>query len=406
MTVHLHHLEERLRQAAGWGRLPEVLQCLEAAAGVDAPDKGGWTALIWAASNGHLDVVRALIAANANVNARTVQGWTALTEAAATGRTQVVEVLLAAQADHSIVDHRQGNTALMVAAQYGHDAAMRCLSAHGVDLNQVNRAGWTAAMQATWFGQEAAVAALVEANADFSLKNHAGKTALDMAREGGHTSVAALISQRLEATPALQGSPLGELYHGTPVPFEAFRDPTVGKPDRGAGYDHQGQAVYLTTDANGYGLFFARESCHMLALKLLVAGEEEESDRIANSDGVILSVQLTPDARVLDLDSAPAAIKELFANSVGDKKTGASLRQAVLDAGYDGIVFKEPNFPEGWEVDPVTTRTVAIYRHEKAIVTGSRDANDYRLARNWTQRGERGLAADVQQLQDAPAPGM
>lgn len=186
---------------------------------------------------------------------------------------------------------------------------------------------------------------------------------------------------------------LPDLFHGTPVAFDVFRDPLVGTPDRGAGYDHQGKAIYLTTDPNGYGRFFARESCAKLALKLSMAGHHDESERIGVSDGVVMSVELLSGTKILNLNDASERIKDLFANSVGDKKIGAELRQAVLDAGYDGLVFQEMNFPEGWEV--ARAQTVALYRHDKAIITGSRDAEDYRLPRDWTERGESGLAASA-----------
>lgn len=188
------------------------------------------------------------------------------------------------------------------------------------------------------------------------------------------------------------GTNLGSLFHGTPLPFDKFGDPETMHRDRGAGYDHQGRAVYLTTDPNGYGRFFARESCSKLALKQLMSGQEAESDRIAVSDGVILAVQISPDACILDMNDAPAAIKSLFDNSVGNLAIGSQLRQAVLDAGYDGIMFNEKNYPEGWET--AKAKTVAVYHHEKAIITGCRDANDYKLERNWTERGESGLAKE------------
>lgn len=171
------------------------------------------------------------------------------------------------------------------------------------------------------------------------------------------------------------------LYHGTPVAFDAFRDPLVTHPDRGAGYDHQGKAIYLTTDPNGYGRFFARESCAKLAFKLIMAGHHDESDRVSISDGVVMSVELLPGTTILDLNDAPERIKDLFTNSVGDKKIGAKLRQAVLDAGYDGLVFQELNFPEGWEV--ARAKTVAL----------NSGAVQARQSHHHRQQGRRGLPA-------------
>jgi hypothetical protein len=218
-----------------------------------------------------------------------------------------------------------------------------------------------------------------------------------------------------ETAQARSGADFGELFHGTPVAFEGFRDPTATK-DRGAGYDHQGPAVYLTNDAGGYARFFARESGARLALKLAGEGKAKESNAIADGDGVVLSVKLDPSAKILRLEDAPQAVKDLFEKSVGNKNVGKSLRATVIALGYDGLAFTERNFPEGWEVKNGAT-TVALYDHTKATVTSTRPAAELRKsarkdllgdAPNESQQAAAKLQGEKaereqRQQQDAPA---
>jgi Flp pilus assembly protein TadD len=64
-------IDEALRKAAGSGDLEQVLKLLDEGAGIDATNKQGETALMWAAYWGQSEVVDALIKKGANVNAKT-----------------------------------------------------------------------------------------------------------------------------------------------------------------------------------------------------------------------------------------------------------------------------------------------------------------------------------------------
>jgi predicted RNA methylase/superfamily II DNA or RNA helicase len=175
--------------------------------------------------------------------------------------------------------------------------------------------------------------------------------------------------------PAANGAGFGTLYHGTPKPFDAFRDPT-GSADRGAGYNHQGPAVYLTDDPHGYARFFAREGGAKLAYQLQREGKKDEAAQAFSGWGHVLSVKLADDARILELDKAPAEVKDLFERSVGHPEVGQKLREVVLALGYAGLAFTEPNHPEGWPTK-AGARTVAVYRQDKAIITGDKPAAEY-----------------------------
>ena len=186
---------------------------------------------------------------------------------------------------------------------------------------------------------------------------------------------------------------LTQLYHGTAVPFDSFRDPleTINDP-LGCRVRNMGPAIYLTSDANGMARYFARCSVVPLAHKLLQQGERERSTAAIDSWGVVLSVELPARARILRVESAPAEIRAVFHACQKDctSRNGQYLRDAVLAPGYDGISYPLDEFPEGWEVD-VKSRCVVLFKHELARIVQCKDAAAYALARDWTVRGESGV---------------
>ncbi|HEY6612774.1 MAG TPA: PLxRFG domain-containing protein [Pseudomonas sp.] len=166
--------------------------------------------------------------------------------------------------------------------------------------------------------------------------------------------------------PEPNGAEFGELFHGTARPFESFDSARLGK--NGGGYAHQGIGAYLTDDRDGYARFFADKA----AVKVSQADKSlspEASDELFHSGGAVIPVKLSGDARMLDLRNpgADAQVRELFERSVGDKSVGAQLRQRVLELGYDGLVFTEPNAIEGWNLKPDAI-TAVVYNEAKAQV--------------------------------------
>lgn len=181
--------------------------------------------------------------------------------------------------------------------------------------------------------------------------------------------------EREASRPPANGEKFGTFYHGTARPFESFDADKLGKD--GAGYNHQGVGVYLTDDPHGLGRFFARSAAVKVSVKDRSLSREE-SDKLANSDGVMMRVKLAPDARILDMrdGKVPADIQSLFDRSVGDKESYTKLRETVLARGYDGIAFHEPNAPDGWETKKDAT-TIVVYDHTKAKVIDHQDASDF-----------------------------
>jgi len=88
-------------------------------------------ALLRAASAGNADTVRSLLASpNVDVNGVDDQGNTALILAARFGHNEVVRALLLAKADVK-VKNKEGKTALMLAAEGGHDQTVAALTLGG-----------------------------------------------------------------------------------------------------------------------------------------------------------------------------------------------------------------------------------------------------------------------------------
>ncbi|MFD4482124.1 ankyrin repeat domain-containing protein [Streptomyces sp. NPDC058471] len=87
---------DQLVRSAGAGDVIEVARLLGQGAVVDAPGRGGRTALDLAAEQGHADVVRQLLAAGADLGqpAGEYQELTPLCLAASRGHTAVAGVLL------------------------------------------------------------------------------------------------------------------------------------------------------------------------------------------------------------------------------------------------------------------------------------------------------------------------
>ena len=148
----------------------------------------------------HAGVAQALQAgADPNDDALyTEPGWSMqqcspLYRAAKHGHTQVLGALLRAKADLAYVD-KQGLTALHIAGQYGHAAAMQMLIAAGADVNVESYGFRTTPLHwAASYGTTACVDHLLRGSADPSLRNKKRQTALEVAVASGHSETVALL---------------------------------------------------------------------------------------------------------------------------------------------------------------------------------------------------------------------
>lgn len=125
-----------MSRAAVDGDLNAVKEYAGKGQSVNAIDKWGWTPLLWAVYYGNFPVTKWLLDNGADPNIKTQEtygnylpGTTALILAAAYGREDAVKALLAKKADRTVVD-RTGKTALDYAEQYQFDKVVALLKQH------------------------------------------------------------------------------------------------------------------------------------------------------------------------------------------------------------------------------------------------------------------------------------
>jgi ankyrin repeat protein len=184
-------IEDDLLKAASNGEIEKVRSLLNKGAKVNAKDKDGVTALMWASEKGQTEIVNILLSKGAEVNAReNNSGMTALMVAAAEGHTAIVEALLAKGADVNAKDYNLGATPLMGAAEYGYLNIIRTLIAKGADVNAKDKKNRTALMMASANGHTSTVQAILLAGADVNVKDtQFGATALMGASANGHVAI-------------------------------------------------------------------------------------------------------------------------------------------------------------------------------------------------------------------------
>lgn len=116
----------------------------------------------------------------------------ALIKAAREDQIAIVQGLLSNGADVNVKDE-DGNTALIIAAIFGHNTIAQILLANGADVNAKDNDGKTALMWAAFNGQTAIVRLLLSTGADVNIKDNFGKTALMKADSSGNTDIVKLL---------------------------------------------------------------------------------------------------------------------------------------------------------------------------------------------------------------------
>ena len=119
---------------------------------------------------------------------------TALMLAANNGHEAVARLLLQHGADVAAASNN-GVTALMCAAEGGHEAVAQLLLQHGADVKAASNDGYTALICAAQGGHEAVAKVLLQHGADVTAARNDGFTALMCAAVGGHEAVAQLLLQ-------------------------------------------------------------------------------------------------------------------------------------------------------------------------------------------------------------------
>lgn len=178
-------LDDELHMGALDGQLWRAKKSLEYGAAVNHRDEYGRTALFEAARSGYAEIVRLLIEYGAEVNVADHRGNTPLLETLAFAHREVFELLVEHGADTSVVD-ADGRSLAMECCINNADLLERVLE-FGPDLEQRDRAGKTALILAAEWGTEAAVALLIARGARLDATDADGCTALMYAARGKAT---------------------------------------------------------------------------------------------------------------------------------------------------------------------------------------------------------------------------
>jgi ankyrin repeat protein len=156
--------------AAKAGDRAAVRKLIAGRANVNALERDGSSALLWAVYNADLEMTRALLSAGAKPDVANRFGVTPLLQAASTGDTAIMEALLAAGADPEKA-HPEGQTPLMAAARTGKVDGVKLLLAKGANVNASDEfMSQTPLMWAASEGHVEVVQTLLEAGATVNAK--------------------------------------------------------------------------------------------------------------------------------------------------------------------------------------------------------------------------------------------
>jgi ankyrin repeat protein len=166
---------QSLAQAASLNCIDRMRELL-LKSGIDSKDGSGSPSLDNAIRSGNETIVKLLLQAGAPVNPERPTVWLPLFEAAFFKRIAILKLLLDSGAQVDGLDS-QGSTYL---ASYGFFdiRIMGILLEAGANPNSTGRDGQTALMQAAGYGYERAVKVLIDHHAAVNLKDRKGRTAL------------------------------------------------------------------------------------------------------------------------------------------------------------------------------------------------------------------------------------
>lgn len=190
LTEHLRSLRQEE------ARIKKLIDSLKGSEGKPRTKRVPGRPLHRVAGDGNLNLLRTQLEKGADPNQRNSQGETPLLAAAYRhDNGTVVRELLTAGADPNLADD-DGNTPLIVCVRDQDIDVVRQLLDHGANVNAANREGDTPLTNAACWGSGDVVELLLSKGADPHARDGAGVTAINLARQQGHTEVAARLARR------------------------------------------------------------------------------------------------------------------------------------------------------------------------------------------------------------------
>jgi len=247
----------------GWfyssGNDPVESALLRRGANVNAQTPEGMTALICRAQIGNESVCQLLLDRGAEINHADKYGSTALTAAAGSGNRHLVDMLLQRGA-HVNANAGQSGTALMRAASGMHNASGsvsiaaenycaigRTLLQHGAIVDARDKEGETALIHAAEAGNIPLVNTLLQQGANVNANRDHGRTALMAAASGGHRAILRILLQHGAVIGSRDETDWTALTHAAFSESEHSKICVQLLLDRGAkipGKDKQGDSLY------------------------------------------------------------------------------------------------------------------------------------------------------------------
>ena len=183
----MREIDKQLCESVRKGNIEKVKQLLEQGADINATNKKGDAPLFIAIDKKNLDMVKFLIEQGADVHARGQYQETPLMRAVWKGAKDIVEYLLP-MSDIEAED-KDGDTALIYAAEFNRLEIAKLLIAHGADVNKKNHYQRTALHKAADQGHLKMVQFLVEHGADPYARDKYDYTPYNDAVFQGHKDV-------------------------------------------------------------------------------------------------------------------------------------------------------------------------------------------------------------------------
>lgn len=201
---------------------------LEAGADINAKNNDGYTPLHKASFTNKTAITKMLLEAGADIEATDNKGYAPLLSACLFRRTKIIKMLLEAGADIQVKDN-WGDSPLHLACYLGSPATAKMLLEAGAsidaknsigetplhkarltnktemtkilleagaDIHAVDKRGETPLHGSCRRGETGTTKLLLEAGADIHAQNREGKTPVELAQEGGHKAIVALLKTR------------------------------------------------------------------------------------------------------------------------------------------------------------------------------------------------------------------